>query len=51
MATDPAPTENDDFAYECPDCGEGHDGMTTGTELCPNCQDDADNRRREGVKA
>lgn len=24
--------------YECPDCGEWHDGMTTGTELCPDCE-------------
>ena len=24
-------------SYECPDCGEGHDGMTTGTEYCPGC--------------
>lgn len=40
--------ENDDeldeeeFAYECPECGEGHDGMITGTEYCPACQDDID---------
>ncbi|CAN5422934.1 hypothetical protein BH09ACT9_BH09ACT9_00450 [soil metagenome] len=28
--------------YECPDCGEGHDGMTTGTEYCEGCQQDRD---------
>jgi len=32
----------EDFAYECPECGDGHDGMTTGTEWCPSCQHDID---------
>ena len=39
--------EEEDFAYECPTCGEGHDGMTTGTELCESCQMDADNPEEE----
>lgn len=26
--------------YECPDCGDRYDGMTTGTERCPDCEDD-----------
>lgn len=30
----------DDLPYECPDCGEPHDGMATGTERCPGCQED-----------
>lgn len=25
--------------YECPECGTGHDGMTTGTEWCPGCSE------------
>ena len=27
--------------YECPDYGAGHDGMTTGTERCPDCEAEA----------
>jgi uncharacterized protein (DUF983 family) len=30
----------EEFPYECPDCGEGHDGMSTGTEYCPSCEVD-----------
>ncbi len=26
--------------YECPECGAGHDGATTGTEWCPACTQD-----------
>ena len=29
------------WAYECPDCGEGHDGMDTGTERCRSCEEDS----------
>ena len=29
-------------AYECPECGAGHDGMTTGTERCPECAEGSD---------
>jgi predicted RNA-binding Zn-ribbon protein involved in translation (DUF1610 family) len=29
---------SDGLPYECPDCGEAHDGMTTGTEYCPDCE-------------
>lgn len=25
--------------YECPDCGDRHDGMTTGTERCRGCEE------------
>jgi uncharacterized protein (DUF983 family) len=35
-------TDELEFPYECPDCGEGHDGMTTGTERCPSCENDTD---------
>ena len=27
-----------DFPYECPDCGEGHEGDVSGTERCPDCE-------------
>lgn len=30
----------DGLGYECPDCGERHDGATTGTERCPSCEED-----------
>lgn len=29
--------------YECPECGEEHEGDITGTEYCPDCQVDRDN--------
>ena len=32
-----APENVDAEGYECPDCGAVHDGMTTGTEQCPDC--------------
>lgn len=32
--------EADELPYECPDCGARHDGATTGTELCPDCEQD-----------
>lgn len=32
--------ENEKFPYECPECGDRHDGTDTGTELCRNCQED-----------
>lgn len=31
----------DSHGYECPDCGELHDGATTGTERCPSCEEEA----------
>lgn len=37
--TQPSTTDDDEnLAYECPDCGNFHDGMTTGTEWCPDCE-------------
>ena len=42
-----APSEDDDaddgdaMPYECPDCGARHDGATTGTERCPDCEAEA----------
>ena len=33
-------TEADAQPYECPECGAGHDGATTGTEWCPGCADE-----------
>lgn len=30
----------DSQSYECPDCGELHDGATSGTEWCPSCEQD-----------
>ena len=38
----PSHDEDDDLVMECPDCGDRHDGRTTGTELCPPCQEDND---------
>lgn len=31
----------EDLPYECPDCGEHHDGMATGTERCPDCENNS----------
>lgn len=35
-------TTEHEFPYECPECGVHHDGDVTGTERCPDCQDDYD---------
>lgn len=32
----------DSLACECPDCGELHDGTTTGTERCSSCEEGAE---------
>ena len=37
---DIAADDAENLPYECPDCGDRHDGMTTGTERCPDCEDD-----------
>lgn len=37
------PVDTDDaenLPYECPDFGDRHDGMTTGTERCPDCENE-----------
>lgn len=36
-----------EYPYECPDCGEGHDGTVTGTEKCPSCEHDTDDDEDE----
>ncbi|OBG21506.1 hypothetical protein A5768_25705 [Mycolicibacterium fortuitum] len=33
----------ENLPYECPDCGNRHDGMTSGTERCPDCECEDDN--------